>query len=340
MGRVVRTAASGARQATVVTSASRPICLCWEEPCKSLCACGGFVVATRLVAAAPLPIVCPVTRWLSGIHGRLRRLPATVVACPPPKGVRTHAFKRGRTEQVAAAASRARRLGQYEEVRRRHAAGQSLLAIKKATGLARVTVRRFARAESFPERAVRAPQPSLLDPFLPWLEERLAAGCQNASALYRELRTHGFTGASRPLHRWVRSQRAAPAKTTPACRHPLPSHGLTDALPLASPRQLGWLLLQPPTQLDATQKATVAQVEQDREVKKVGALARRFVALVKASGVGHRKSSASRLGALTRWMRKAAKTALFDYIEVFYNRRRLHSALGFQSPVDDENTLR
>ena len=246
------------------------------------------------------------TRWLSGVHGRLRQLPSAVAACPPPKGVRTRAFVRGRTEQVATAASRARRLAQYEEVRRRHAAGQSLLAIKKAMGLARATVRRFARAESFPERSVRAPQPSLLDPFLPWLEERLAAGCQNASALYRELRTRGFTGASRPLHRWVQSQRAAPAKTTPACRHPLPSHGAMDALPLASPRQLGWLLLQPPAKLDATQKATVAQVEQDREVKKVGALARRFVGLVKASGVGRRRTPALRLAAFTRWMRKAA----------------------------------
>lgn len=37
--------------------------------------------------------------------------------------------------------------------------------------------------------------------------------------------------------------------------------------------------------------------------------------------------------------RAEARTALFDYIEVFYNRRRLHSALGFQSPVDYENNL-
>ena len=37
--------------------------------------------------------------------------------------------------------------------------------------------------------------------------------------------------------------------------------------------------------------------------------------------------------------RAEAKSALFDYIEVFYNRRRLHSALGFQSPVDYENNL-
>ena len=34
--------------------------------------------------------------------------------------------------------------------------------------------------------------------------------------------------------------------------------------------------------------------------------------------------------------RKEAKTALFDYIKVFYNRKRRHSALGYLSPVDFE----
>ena len=35
----------------------------------------------------------------------------------------------------------------------------------------------------------------------------------------------------------------------------------------------------------------------------------------------------------------AARLAIFDYIETFYNRRRLHSALGFRSPVEFEQTL-
>jgi putative transposase len=37
--------------------------------------------------------------------------------------------------------------------------------------------------------------------------------------------------------------------------------------------------------------------------------------------------------------RSQATTAIFDYIECFYNRSRLHSALGFKSPLDYESNL-
>ncbi len=34
--------------------------------------------------------------------------------------------------------------------------------------------------------------------------------------------------------------------------------------------------------------------------------------------------------------RQAAKTAVFEYLETFYNTRRLHSSLGYRSPADFE----
>ncbi len=34
--------------------------------------------------------------------------------------------------------------------------------------------------------------------------------------------------------------------------------------------------------------------------------------------------------------RDEAKKAIFEWIEVFYNRQRLHSSLGYQSPADYE----
>jgi len=43
------------------------------------------------------------------------------------------------------------------------------------------------------------------------------------------------------------------------------------------------------------------------------------------------------LAARTFSTRAQAQLAIFEYVETFYNRVRLHSALGYQSPVDFEN---
>ena len=32
--------------------------------------------------------------------------------------------------------------------------------------------------------------------------------------------------------------------------------------------------------------------------------------------------------------REEAKAAVFEYVEIFYNRQRLHSALGYRTPIE------
>ncbi len=72
--------------------------------------------------------------------------------------------------------------------------GEPLLAIARALGLARATVRKYASAEAFPARLPHGAGPSLLDPHVAYLAGRIDEGCENAMALWREIREQGYPG--------------------------------------------------------------------------------------------------------------------------------------------------
>lgn len=168
-----------------------------------------------------------VERWLAGAHARLRQLPASVgKAGVAPSTRRTRAFPRSRAAAAASADSRARWQAVYDEVRRRHAGGEPLQMISRKMGLARGTVRKFAHAASFPGRAPRVPGPSMLDPWLEHLSRRVAAGCENGLALWRELRGMGYPGMSRQVHRWLAERRTKPAKGRTSKARPVPPAAL------------------------------------------------------------------------------------------------------------------
>ena len=131
-----------------------------------------------------------IERWRTGIHARLRRLPPVGTAAPPtpdepdepdepddPARARRHgAFRRTPAELTLRREHRARR-------RRGGAAPGDQSPAAARLHLARATVRKYASAADFPERAPHPVRASCLDPFLPHLVARQAAGCENALAL-------------------------------------------------------------------------------------------------------------------------------------------------------------
>jgi transposase len=200
----------------------------------------------------------------------------------------------------------ARRLAAYTEVRRRHRAGQSLLAISRSLKLARGTVRKYASAATFPERAVRAPAASSLDPYLEYLAARQAEGCENAMALWREIRAKGYPGTSRQVLRWMQTRRQAPARSSPRMyrsSHFRHQEARPDAL--ASPKQLAWLCVQPPSRLSALDRASLARIEQDEEAAQVIALARRYCQIVRHRSVTHGAKPTRSCKPFEAWLRQA-----------------------------------
>lgn len=144
---------------------------------------------------------------------------------------RTKAFVRTRSAGEVAANSRARRQARYDEVRRRHLAGEGLRTISKATGLARATVGKYARAEVFPERVLRTPAPSIIDGYLLHLEMRVSEGCENGMQLWREVRELGFGGTAKQVRRWLQAKRTALHKHTPCRWRDVVLPGATASLP-------------------------------------------------------------------------------------------------------------
>ena len=102
---------------------------------------------------------------------------------------------------------RERRYERYTAVRELREQGLSLRAIAAHLGVSRRTVRQFASAEQFPERASRPAVRSKLDPFSAYLSQQLAAGEDNAMQLWRELGEQGYSGSRALVSRWVAQHR-------------------------------------------------------------------------------------------------------------------------------------
>jgi transposase len=181
---------------------------------------------------------------------------------------------------------RARRLARYQEVLGLHRQGCSQLQIAAAVGMGPNTVRRYLRADGFPERAPVPARGSGLRRYEPYLRERWAAGCDNAAQLYRELHGQGYRGSASNLRRLLghwRSSPGRPGRRGPQPTGPVASRGAPPPPVHAySPRQATWLLLRAPDTRTDEERAYVDHLlEVCPAVARLQALARAFHDLVR-----------------------------------------------------------
>ncbi len=100
--------------------------------------------------------------------------------------------------------------------------GLTLHAISRELGLARNTVRKFARAATAEELSEGKWQgrASILDDYKPYLHQRWQEGCTSAKKLFEEIKAAGFRGGYSVVRDYLQPLRAGARPTDGACRPP------------------------------------------------------------------------------------------------------------------------
>jgi transposase len=108
-----------------------------------------------------------------------------------------------RDAQTPSQVSRTNRYRRYQAVRTLHQQGLSQRDIARRLKISRESIRRFLRAESFPERSTPTKKAPLLDPHKPYLLKRWQQGCWNGTQLYYEIKARGYRGSASYLRRFI-----------------------------------------------------------------------------------------------------------------------------------------
>ena len=196
---------------------------------------------------------------------------------------------------------RARRRARYQEVVALHAQGFSAPAIATRTGVSGRTIWRWLSAGGCPERRRRTERPGQLAPYVPYLHQRWAEGCHNATRLWQELGERGFAGGYGSVarsvsawrgegHRWRAALRARPGKAAPAA----PAGAWT-------PRRVCWLLRRPPENLTDEERAYLNRLYRRRpEVARAEVLVEAFATVLRERDVP----------GLYAWLRRAEASGI------------------------------
>jgi transposase len=235
-----------------------------------------------------------VERLMNRLYGTLKQLPSVDEDMPAAGSIDPLPRTRLRLDpkdREAIASSLARSHATYQQVQELRRAGCSIRQIAGQLSMSRVTVRNYFYAETFPHRAQRKKSQSMLDAYLPYLESRHQAGCEDAKQLWRELCEQGYSGAYSQVRRWMQQRRQTIAPTTPK-RH---REAVVSAIrerdagrsrqvnPKALPsyKKLAWLLIQEPETLAPEETATLRRICQNAQVDRTYPLVQQFRTMVR-----------------------------------------------------------
>lgn len=169
---------------------------------------------------------------------------------PTPTPLPEQRLSRAQRRRAAAAD---RLEGRYSDVWRLHATGMTVWQIRKATGLSRMTIYKYLNSPEVPKRAERRPVPSIVDPFVDYLEERWHSGCHNVHALFAELVQQGYPGSESSLRRVLAPWRAElPKAPSKGCKQVTRKE--ERQAPQVTWKEVRWAILYPPEHLNAKQR--------------------------------------------------------------------------------------
>ena len=197
-----------------------------------------------------------VERVLEHQRTALAKAVGPVISEPPPPQADSAPAAKTRSEQVRED-RRQRRVDRYNEVVGMYSEGMSQQAISRTLHMERKTVRRFLRADQFPERATPHRRPPGVNKFQEFLKRRWAEGCHNATRPWHEIQAQGYTGGRSTMARFVATLRTQGTKyfrKTVAPRQP-------KAKP-PSPRQAAMLLARRPEKLKPDEQQQLAKLNE------------------------------------------------------------------------------
>jgi transposase len=102
--------------------------------------------------------------------------------------------------------------GEFFMIRDLFQKGWTKTAIAEATGFDRKTISKYINSDKVPEAKSRKSKPSKLDPFKPYILQRIQEEATNCVVLLEEIQAMGYEGQSTILRDFVKPHRAQPKK--------------------------------------------------------------------------------------------------------------------------------